>query len=74
MKNILKIILMVIFIYQSENGNYYSVSDANNRGEITYKSWNELVENYPRFKGLENIFTPQDLIPKEKDEYDLIEK
>jgi len=66
--------LLVVFVYnpEDEGGEYtngYSVTDANNSGEDDFDDFNGVESNYPRLKGLKNIFQPIELNPKEKAEY-----
>ena len=51
--------------------NGYSVTNANNNGEEDFDNFNELVNSFPRLKGLENIFQPITTDPKEKAEYEI---
>jgi len=68
--------LLVVFVYnpEDEGGEYtngYSVTDANNSGEDDFDDFNGVESNYPRLKGLKNIFQPIELNPKEKAEYEI---
>lgn len=69
--------LIVLFVYQDKmssynNGKTYSISDANNRGEIPFKDWDELESKFPRLSGLSHLFRPTELIPKENDLFNLM--
>lgn len=65
--------LLVVFIHlnweNSLTGNryYYTVTDANNTGEVTYEDYESIVSKYPFLKGLKEIFKPINLSKKEKD-------
>jgi len=61
--------------YYDEYANWgYTVTNANNNDEEGYDDFNELENNYPRLKGLENVFQPIEVSSKEKTEYDIERK
>jgi hypothetical protein len=45
---------------------YYIVTSANNEGDVPM-SWNEIVENAPELKGLQEVFQPKPLTEKERE-------
>jgi hypothetical protein len=70
--------LLVVFIHRNRhNGDfwnteirnhfYYTVTDANNNGEVEYDDYPSIVRDYPFLKGLQKIFKPINLSKKEKD-------
>jgi hypothetical protein len=53
--------------YQYQNmSEYYSITEAGNRGERYYMDFNTIETYYPHLKGLKNVFIPKKL--SEKDE------
>jgi hypothetical protein len=64
--------LIVLFTYESKDKPLtYSITTANNPGEIEYSDFKSLEERFPRFKGLEQLFTGAKPDPREKKTYDL---
>ena len=58
--------LLVVFAY--DNG--YTVTNANNDEGEGFDDFDDLEGSYPRLEGLENIFQPIEVNPKEKAEYE----
>ena len=70
--------LLVVFVYNPEDyeeggglSEGYTITNADNSGEDYFESFNGVERYYPRLKGLENIFQPIEVNPKEKAEYDI---
>ena len=72
--------LLVVFVYNPEDyedefgytfDNGYTVTDANNDGEEGFDNFDHLESRYPRLQGLENIFQPIEVNPKEKAEHNI---
>jgi cytidyltransferase-like protein len=71
--------LLVLFIYdegfEDEDDDYsYSITTAENSGEDSFSNFNSIENSFSRLKGLEKIFKPIAVDPKEKAEYDLDRK
>ena len=58
-------------LYSDPGVSEYIVTTADNRGEDYYSFFSSIENNYPRLKGLKNLFKSIDVSPKEKAEYDL---
>jgi cytidyltransferase-like protein len=52
----------------------YTVTTADNPGESNYSNFQSIESVYPELKGLEDIFKPVEVDPKEKAEYNLDRK
>jgi cytidyltransferase-like protein len=70
--------LSVIFVYYDSDEHdgigHYTITTADNPGEDHYSSFKYIENRYPRLKGLEKIFKPVEIDPKEKAEYDVHKK
>jgi hypothetical protein len=65
--------LLVIFAHEDvEYQAPYTVTTADNPGEDQYSFFKNIEDKYPRLKGLEKIFQPVGIDPKEEAEYKLI--
>lgn len=73
--------LLVLFVHDD----YYTVTDANNKGDKTFYNFDDIVQSYPKLKGLKKLFKqfPPNLLEKQlsqlKNEYskkilDIIER
>ena len=64
--------LIILVTYETKDKPpTYSITTANNPGEIDYSDFKSLEEKFPRFKGLEQLFTGTKPDPREKKTYDL---
>lgn len=67
--------LLVVLTYEvsegSEYGDGYSITKADNSGEDEFDDFNEVEDNYPRLKGLKNIFQPIKADVKDEEKYNL---
>lgn len=72
--------LLVLFIYGDEENpenNFYTISVADNTGEEEYETFDMIEKDYPKLKGLKNLFKPSHKNTKEhviyltKSTYDL---
>lgn len=50
---------------------YYSITNADNDGEISFLKYESIERYYPALKGLKDIFVPKDLTKKEQQMLDL---
>jgi len=61
--------LLVLFMFEHsyDKGTFwYTITDADNNGEMQYDYFDKIVKDYPRLKGLEGLFKLVEIDPKEK--------
>jgi len=61
--------LLVLFMFEHsyDKGTFwYTITDADNNGEMQYDYFDKIVKDYPRLKGLEELFKLVEIDPKEK--------
>jgi hypothetical protein len=61
--------LLVLFVHEPtyKGGDFwYTITTADNKGEEEYDIFNKIQYEYPRLKGLKELFQPVEMDPKEK--------
>jgi hypothetical protein len=69
--------LLVLFVYEHtyDKGTFwYTITTADNSGETEYDYFDEIEKDYPKLRGLEELFKSVEMDPKEKGEYELGKK
>jgi hypothetical protein len=69
--------LLVLFMFEHsyDKGTFwYTITDADNKGEMQYDYFDSIVKDYPRLKGLEGLFKLVEMDPKEKKLYEIDKK
>jgi hypothetical protein len=69
--------LLVLFMFEHsyDKGTFwYTITDADNNGEMQYDYFDKIVKDYPRLKGMKELFKPVEMNPKEKKIYEIEKK